>query len=150
MKPRINLLNHFNEKFSNTEKKIKNNKKLSVTIEHHKISNNVEYQININHKKEQWTISKTISQFANLYKTLKSLFRGLVEMPSSGDFLLASNYILIAENNATLLETFLNDLISNETFYNSKPLKIFLSLDTHVINPNSSIDMENINLRKSI
>lgn len=150
VKPRINLLNHFNEQFSNTEKKIKNNKKLSVTIEQHKISNNVEYQININHKREQWTISKTINQFANLYKTLKSLFRGLVEMPSSGDFLLASNYILNAENNATLLETFLNDLISNETIYNSKPLKIFLSLDTHVINPNSSIDMENINLRKSI
>ena len=47
----------------------------------------LEYIIDINYNTQNWRINKRFNQFANLYKTIKSLFKGVIRMPTSSIFL---------------------------------------------------------------
>ena len=45
----------------------------------------LEYIIDINYNTQNWRINKRFNQFAQLYKTIKSLFKGVIQMPVSSN-----------------------------------------------------------------
>lgn len=95
------------------------------------INKKASYVIKVYNSNSNWSVSKTLNQCANLYKTLKSIFRGVIDMPQSGEFLININTYNNDQDCSSSLEQFINDLLANETILHSKPFKIFLDLDHH-------------------
>ena len=51
----------------------------------------LDYIIDINYSGQNWRINKKFNQFANLYKTIKSLFKGSINMPQSSNIFVNIN-----------------------------------------------------------
>ena len=95
----------------------------------------LEYILEINYNNQTWRINKKFIQFANLYNNLKTVFKGVVEMPLSSNI-----FVNISEkrnrtfysNKIIQLENFINDLVSIEAISNSKQFKKFLEFDKNI------------------
>ena len=93
----------------------------------------LEYIIDIWYNGQNWRINKRFNQFANLYKTLKSIFRGVVNMPTSSDIFVNINGVgqisSFHENKILQLEKFIKDLAEIEVINKSKPFRKFLEFE---------------------
>lgn len=93
----------------------------------------LEYIIDIWYNGQNWRINKRFNQFANLYKTLKSIFRGVVNMPPSSDIFVNINGVgqisSFHENKILQLEKFIKDLAEIEVINKSKPFRKFLEFE---------------------
>ncbi len=103
----------------------------------------LEYIIDINYDTQNWRINKKFNQFANLFKTLKNLFRGVIQMPPSSNI-----FINFGNNNASgsfhenkilQLEKFLKDLSEINILNTSKPFRKFLEFEQYVDEDNEII-----------
>jgi hypothetical protein len=83
----------------------------------------LEYIIDIWYNGQNWRINKRFNQFANLYKTLKSIFRGVVDMPTSSNIFVNINGVgkssSFHENKLIQLEKFIKDLSQIEAINKS-------------------------------
>ena len=96
----------------------------------------LEYIIDIWYNGQNWRINKRFNQFANLYKTLKSIFRGIINMPPSADIFVSVNGVgqisSFHENKILQLEKFIKDLAEIEVVNRSKPFRKFLEFENFV------------------
>ena len=96
----------------------------------------LEYIIDIWYNGQNWRINKRFNQFANLYKTLKSIFRGIVNMPPSADIFVSVNGVgqisSFHENKILQLEKFIKDLAEIDVVNKSKPFRKFLEFENFV------------------
>ena len=92
----------------------------------------LEYIIDISYNNQNWRVTKKFNQFATLYKTLKSLFKGIVNLPQSSNIFININefgYGSFHENKIQLLEKFIKDLSELEPINTSKPFIKFIEFD---------------------
>ena len=96
----------------------------------------LEYIIDIWYNGQNWRINKRFNQFANLYKTLKSIFRGIINMPPSADIFVSVNGVgqisSFHENKILQLEKFIKDLAEIEVVNKSKGFRKFLEFENFV------------------
>ena len=120
------------------DKFIFNPEKLKIKILKGKLKNDelgkpyLEYIIDINYNTQNWRISKRFNQFANLYKTIKSLFKGVIHMPTSSNIFVnfGGNFNgSFHENKIQQLEKFIKDLAEINVVNSSKIFKKFLEFD---------------------
>ena len=92
----------------------------------------LEYIIDLSYNNQNWRVTKKFNQFATLYKTLKSLFKGIVNLPQSSNIFININefgYGSFHENKIQLLEKFIKDLSELEPINTSKPFIKFIEFD---------------------
>ena len=103
----------------------------------------LEYIIDINYDTQNWRISKRFNQFANLFKTLKTLFKGVIQMPPSANIFINfgnnNNFGTFHENKIIQLEKFLKDLSEINILNTSKPFRKFLEFEQYVDEENDLI-----------
>ena len=103
----------------------------------------LEYIIEINYDTQNWRISKRFNQFANLFKTLKNLFKGVIQMPASANIFINfgnnNNFGSFHENKIIQLEKFLKDLSEINILNTSKPFRKFLEFEQYVDEENDII-----------
>ena len=88
------------------------------------------YIIDIQYNEQNWRINKKFNQFVTLYKSVKNLFKNIVEIPQSGNMFLNINDVgnngSFYENKMQQLEKFIIDLSEIHPINISKPyLKFF-------------------------
>ena len=108
----------------------------------------LEYIIDINYNTQNWRINKRFNQFANLYKTIKSLFKGVIRMPTSSNIFVnfGGNFNgSFHKNKKQQLEKFIKDLSEIEVVNSSKIFRKFLEFDQNFDEEN---DMMLLNLNK--
>ena len=93
------------------------------------------YIIDIQYNEQNWRINKKFNQFVTLYKSIKNLFKNIVELPQSGNIFLNINEVgssgSFHENKIQQLERFLNDLSEIEPINISKPFLKFLEFENN-------------------
>ena len=110
----------------------------------------LEYIIDINYDTQNWRINKKFSQFANLFKALKTSYKGVAHMPSSANIFINfgnnNNLGSFHENKIFQLEKFLKDLSEINILNTSKQFRNFLEFEQYVDEENEIIS--NTNRRK--
>ena len=160
----INSIKNKNSKDINLNIKNENNKnsfvinpeKLKIKILKGTLKNDelgkpyLDYIIDINYNTQNWRINKRFNQFANLYKTIKSLFKGIIHMPSSSNIFVnfGGNFNgSFHENKIQQLERFIKDLSEIEVVCSSKVFKKFLEFDQNFDEENDLL-LLNLNQQK--
>ena len=163
-KENINILNNENENKnnlnSNNLKQSKSNKNLSkqeknfinISIIGNKIKKDetgkpfLEYLIEVKTAKKNYKISKKFLQFSLLNKTLKNLFKNLINLPDSGSLFLNINEMngnSFHENKINQLDFYVKELCKIDIVVNSAPFKNFFELENEHKNCNENILVEN-------
>ena len=103
----------------------------------------LEYIIDVNYDTQNWRINKRFNQFANLFKTLKNSYKGVVQMPPSANIFINfgnnNNSSSFHENKIIQLEKFLKDLSEINIINTSKPFRKFLEFEQYVDEDNEII-----------
>ena len=115
----------------------------------------LEYILDINYNTQSWRISKRFNQFANLYKTIKNLFKNNIKMPQSSNIFVnfGGNFNgSFHENKIQQLEKFIKDISEIQIVSNSKIFKKFLEFNQNYDEENDIIynninDEERINFK---
>ena len=93
------------------------------------------YIIDIQYNEQNWRINKKFNQFVTLYKSVKNLFKNIIELPQSGNIFLnindVSNNGSFYENKMQQLEKFIIDLSEIDPINMSKPFLKFLEFDNN-------------------
>ena len=95
----------------------------------------LEYIIDINYDTQNWRINKRFNQFANLFKTLKNAYKGIVQMPPSANIFINfgnNSFGSFHENKIIQLEKFLKDLSEMSTLNTSKQFRKFIEFEQYV------------------
>ena len=112
----------------------------------------LEYILDINYNTQNWRISKRFNQFANLYKTIKNLFKNNIKMPQSSNIFVNFGGGFngsFHENKIQQLEKFIKDLSEIQIVSNSKVFKKFLEFNQNFDEENYII-YNNINAEERI
>ena len=153
-----------NQKFENTKKPNGNEEykfvfdpqKLKIKIIKGHLKNDelgkpfLEYILDVNYNNQNWRICKRFNQFANLYKNIKSLFKGNIKMPPSSNIFVDFKGNLTGsfhENKIQQLEKFIKDLSEIDVVNNSKIFKKFLEFNQNFDEENETI-YNNINIEE--
>ena len=92
----------------------------------------LEYILDINYYSQNWRLSKTFNQFANLHKTIKTMFKNSITMPLSANiFINFGNNVSgsFYQNKIAQLEKFLKEIAEIEEINSSKTFRKFLELE---------------------
>ena len=111
----------------------------------------LEYILDINYNTQNWRINKRYIQFASLYKTVKNLFKGVIQMPASSNIFINFSGTLnrvFNKNKIKNLEIFIKDLAEIEMVNACKPFRKFLEFDKNVDDENEILI--NISQRQQI
>jgi hypothetical protein len=88
-------------------------------------------------------LNSRLNQFANLFKTLKNLFKGVIQMPPSANIFInfgnSNNTGSFHENKIIQLEKFLKDLSEINILNTSRPFRKFLEFEQYVDEENDLI-----------
>ena len=106
----------------------------------------LEYILDINYYSQNWRLSKKFIQFANLYKTIKTMFKNSINMPlSSNIFVNFQNNISgsFYQNKIQQLEKFINEISQIEEINSSKIFRKFLELDQNFDEENDILFLKN-------
>ena len=142
-----------NNNYNDENKFILNPEKLKIKILKGTLKNDelgkpyLEYIIDINYNTQNWRINKRFNQFANLYKTIKSSFKGFIHMPPSSNIFVnfGGNFNgSFHENKIQQLERFIKDLAEIEVVSSSKVFTKFLEFD-HYFEEENDMVLYNLN-----
>ena len=92
----------------------------------------LEYILDINYFSQNWRLNKTFNQFANLHKTINSMFKNSITMPSSANIFtdFGSNKSgSFYQNKIIHMEKFLKEIAEIEEINSSKTFRKFLELE---------------------
>jgi DNA repair exonuclease SbcCD ATPase subunit len=143
-----NMRSKANNNYNDENKFILNPEKLKIKILKGTLKNDelgkpyLEYIIDINYNTQNWRINKRFNQFANLYKTIKSSFKGFIHMPPSSNIFVnfGGNFNgSFHENKIQQLERFIKDLAEIEVVSSSKVFTKFLEFDHYFEEENDMI-----------
>ena len=135
-----NLNNNFNNNFikiSIIGKNIKKDEKNKLFLE---------YLIEVKTEKKNYKISKKFLQFSLLNKTLKNLFKNLINLPETGSLFLNVNEMnenSFHNNKINQLNFYVNELCKIDAVVNSEPFKNFFELENEHKNINENVLVEN-------
>ena len=135
-----NLNNNFNNNFikiSIIGKNIKKDEKNKLFLE---------YLIEVKTEKKNYKISKKFLQFSLLNKTLKNLFKNLINLPETGSLFLNVNEMnenSFHDNKINQLNFYVNELCKIDAVVNSEPFKNFFELENEHKNINENVLVEN-------
>ena len=112
----------------------------------------LEYIIDVNYDTQSWRINRRFNQFSNLFKTLKNMFRGVAQLPTSANIFINfgnnNQFSSFHENKIIQLEKFLKDLSEINNINTSKPFRKFLEFEQYVDEDNEMIvNMGSNNIR---
>ena len=153
-KENSNIKNNNNTKLNQSKLKTKQteNNFINISI----IGNNIkkdetgkpflEYLIEVKTNKKNYKISKKFLQFSLLNKTLKNLFKNIINLPDSGSLFLNINEMngnSFHENKINQLDFYVKELCKIDVVVNSAPFKNFFELDDEHKNCNENILVEN-------
>ena len=99
----------------------------------------LEYILDINYNTQNWRINKRFTQFATLFKTIKNLYKGVIQMPSSSKIFTSFTGRLnraFHKNKIQQLEIFIKDLADIEMINTCKPFRKFLEFEKNVDDEN--------------
>jgi len=99
----------------------------------------LEYILDINYNTQNWRINKRFTQFATLFKTIKNLYKGVIEMPASSKIFTSFTGRLnraFHKNKIQQLEIFIKDLADIEMINTCKPFRKFLEFEKNVDDEN--------------
>ena len=103
----------------------------------------LEYIIDVNYDTQSWRINRRFNQFSNLFKTLKNMFRGVVQLPTSANIFINfgnnNQFSSFHENKIIQLEKFLKDLSEINNINTSKPFRKFMEFEQYVEEENEII-----------
>ena len=97
-------------------------------------------------KKKNYKISKKFLQFSLLNKTLKNLFKNLINLPETGSLFLNVNEMnenSFHDNKINQLNFYVNELCKIDVVVNSEPFKNFFELENEHKNINENVLVEN-------
>ena len=106
----------------------------------------LEYILDINYYSQNWRLSKTFNQFANLHKTIKTMFNNSITMPLSANiFINFGNNITgsFYQNKIVQLEKFLKEIAEIEEINSSKTFRKFLELEQNFDEENEMLFLRN-------
>ena len=135
-----NLNNNFNNNFikiSIIGKNIKKDEKNKLFLE---------YLIEVKTEKKNYKISKKFLQFSLLNKTLKNMFKNLINLPETGSLFLNVNEMnenSFHDNKINQLNFYVNELCKIDVVVNSEPFKNFFELENEHKNINENVLVEN-------
>ena len=150
----------FKEHYTNCQKGLINNnslnnninfnpEKLKIKILKGKVKQDelgnpyLEYIIDVNYDTQSWRINRRFNQFSNLFKTLKNMFRGVVQLPTSANIFINignnNQFSSFHENKIIQLEKFLKDLSEINNINTSKPFRKFMEFEQYVEEENEVI-----------
>ena len=92
----------------------------------------LEYILDINYYSQNWRLSKTFNQFANLHKTIKTMFNNNITMPLSANIFINfgnNSSGSFYQNKIVQLEKFLKEIAEIEEINSSKTFRKFLELE---------------------
>ena len=100
----------------------------------------LEYILDINYYSQNWRLSKKFIQFANLYKTIKTMFKNAIHMPLSSNIFVnfGSNF----NDKMQQLEKFIREISEIEEINSSKIFRKFLELDQNFDEENDFLIMK--------
>ena len=127
---------------SNTLKNNSNNTNMNKSL-NIKISNTVlkkditgkpflDYICEIKNGNKSYTLNKKFGHFIMLHKSLKILFKDLIQLPDGGNLFISITDMkqnTFHENKLTQLDRYINDLLAIDQVKNSEPFKDFFELD---------------------
>ena len=99
----------------------------------------LEYILDINYNTQNWRINKRFTQFATLFKTIKNLYKGVIQMPASSKIFTSFTGRLnraFHKNKIQQLEIFIKDLADIEMINTCKPFRKFLEFEKNVDDEN--------------
>ena len=140
----IDLVNNKINKFNPDKLKIKILKGKLKTDELGKPY--LEYILDINYYSQSWRLSKKFIQFANLYKTIKTMFKNNINMPESSNIFVnfGNNFNgSFYQNKIQQLEKFINEISLIEEINSSKIFRKFLELDQNFNEENDFLLLKN-------
>ena len=106
----------------------------------------LEYILDINYYSQNWRLSKKFIQFANLYKTIKTMFKNNINMPESSNIFVnfGNNFNgSFYQNKIQQLEKFINEISQIEDINSSKIFRKFLELDQNFDEENDLLLLRN-------
>ena len=92
----------------------------------------LEYILDINYYSQNWRLNKTFNQFANLHKTIKTMFNNNITMPLSANIFINfgnNSSGSFYQNKIVQLEKFLKEIAEIEEINSSKTFRKFLELE---------------------
>ena len=100
----------------------------------------LEYILDINYFSQNWRLSKKFIHFANLYKTIKTMFKNAIHMPLSSNIFVnfGSNF----NDKMQQLEKFIKEISEIEEINSSKIFRKFLELDQNFDEENDLLIMK--------
>ena len=124
---------------SNTLKNNSNNtKSLSIKISNTVLKKDItgkpflDYICEIKNGNKSYTLNKKFGHFIMLHKSLKLLFKDLIQLPDGGNLFISITDMkqnTFHENKLTQLDRYINDLLAIDQVKNSEPFKDFFELD---------------------
>ena len=106
----------------------------------------LEYILDINYYSQNWRLNKKFIQFANLYKTIKTMFKNNINMPESSNIFVnfGNNFNgSFYQNKIQQLEKFINEISLIEEINSSKIFRKFLELDQNFDEENDLLLLKN-------
>ncbi len=106
----------------------------------------LEYILDINYYSQNWRLIKKFIQFANLYKTIKTMFKNTIHMPLSSNIFvnIGGNFSgSFYQNKIQQLEKFIKEIAEIEEINSSKIFRKFLELDQNFDEENDLLFIKN-------
>ena len=106
----------------------------------------IEYILDINYYSQNWRLNKKFIQFANLYKTIKTMFKNTITMPLSSNIFInfGSNFNgSFYQNKMQQLEKFIKEISEIEEINSSKIFRKFLEIDKNFDEENDLLFLKN-------
>ena len=106
----------------------------------------LEYILDINYYSQNWRLIKKFIQFANLYKTIKTMFKNTIHMPLSSNIFvnIGGNFSgSFYQNKIQQLEKFIKEIAEIEEINSSKIFRKFLELDQNFDEENDLLFLKN-------
>ena len=106
----------------------------------------LEYILDINYYSQNWRLSKKFIQFANLYKTIKTMFKNTIHMPLSSNIFVnfGGNFSgSFYQNKIQQLEKFIKEISEIEEINSSKIFRKFLELEQNFDEENDLLFLKN-------
>ena len=92
----------------------------------------LDYICEIKNGNKSYTLNKKFGHFIMLHKSLKLLFKDLIQLPDGGNLFISITDMkqnTFHENKLTQLDRYINDLLAIDQVKNSEPFKDFFELD---------------------
>jgi FtsZ-binding cell division protein ZapB len=134
----INTNTNTNTNNNNSNINVNTNNLLDIKVSNSVLKKDItgkpflDYICDVKNGNESYTLNKKFGHFIMLHKSLKLLFKDLIQLPDGGNLFISITDMkqnTFHENKLTQLDRYINDLLAIDQVKNSEPFKDFFELD---------------------